>query len=108
MIDRGHFALAAALCAAAGVGLAGWLRATDPPPRSQDETFADVTFGVRMFYELQGDHVEYLAPTTRAGNLVYATVKTANMPVALRVKVPVREGLQVIDVIPLRNGLTGP
>jgi hypothetical protein len=107
MVDRGHLALGALLCVAAAFALAGWIRALDPGP-PQPDRYAQTLAGVRQLYELQGDTVQMLGNITFVGPTAYATVKTANMPTALRVRVPQQRGWRVLDVTPIRTTVVGP
>jgi hypothetical protein len=106
MVDRGHLALGALLSAVTALAFAGWLRALDTPP--QPDRYAQTLAGVRQLYELQGDTVQMLGNITFVGPTAYATVKTANMPTALRVRVPQQRGWRVLDVTPIRTTVVGP
>jgi hypothetical protein len=107
VIDRGHLALGALVSLLLALALAGWLRALEPGP-AQPDRYAQTLAGVRQVYELQGDTVEMIGHIEFVGRTAYVTVKTANMPTALRVRVPQQPGWRTLDVVPLRTQVLGP
>jgi hypothetical protein len=109
VVDRGHLALGAILCAVTALALAGWLRTQDPPRPDRVAIEADTAAGVRLFYELQGFTLDYMKVDRVVDGNAYVTLRVAGfMPAAARFRVPVAQGWRVLDVVPLRTQVLGP